>query len=351
MQGDENTHVDSLGLFLTGATSDGGVQADPDLSFGNYRSSSRLEQIGFQIANPIHGIVIERLGGGNGYGLGSLEAVAGGAALRWTSPEEEPGEPVEIANGQTKMLESGGDYRKFIVVSRNTALPLKGTATVLLIPVYNDVIASSNVSDGERVAGEVKLRCIALKSLHAQYSIMNLKVWVGTLGNQQISDAGQLPGAGAGTLATTGTFTDWPDSGFCRITTAAGTLREIVYYSSRTATVLTVPAAGRGLLETAAAAGAASDKLDAVPGVKIAKEAPAGGHFSVAANENDTSAVSGLDWSTGITGDTGIVCGSLAMNEIVGIWLWLLVVAGQSASPKFENIIKWEFGIFDTWTL
>jgi hypothetical protein len=335
---DQYTNADVLGLFLTGATSDGGSQPDPSLSFGNYRSSSEENQAGFFLNSSIRGVIIEKVAGANGVGLGSLQAV-GGNSLRWTAPNDSPGEVVAIANNETKMLQSGGDASKYIIVSRHTASDLTGSATVNLVSVFNNAIGSSNVPDSEAL---VKLRCLAIKNVSSAV-ITNLKVWLGTLGTQRVSDAGQLGTSGAGTIETGGSFVNWPIAGFCRITTAAGTLREIVYYSSRTKTTLTVPAAGRGLLGTTAGAGASDDKLDAVPGIQIAQETPTNNHFTVASDEHDTNSVSGLTWSTGITAATGLNVDSLAAGSMVGIWLWLVVVSGRSASPQMENLLKWRF--------
>ena len=252
---------------------------------------------------------------------------------------------MQIANGQTKLLESGDESTKFVVVSRHISGDLTGVATVTLVPVFNNAIGSSNVSGAEQQAGEIKLRCIAFKNMHTGNNVSSLKVWLGILGTQRTSNIGQLPASGAGAIQTSGSFADWPDTGFCRITTAGDSLREIVHYSTRTDTVLTVPAAGRGLLETSPAAGAADDKLDAVPGMKLAKEAPgpSTGAFSIAANENDTSAVSGLSWTTGITEDTGLDLGDLEPDEMMAVWLWLVVVADQAAGPRLDNKLCWKF--------
>ena len=82
-----------------------------------------------------------------------------------------------------------------------------------------------------------------------------------------------------------------------------------------------------------------------MPGVKIAKEAPSGGHFTIADNEHDTEAVSGLTWSTGITAAGGLDVGSLAAGNMIGIWLWLAVIEGRTATPLIKNILKWSFDI------
>jgi len=346
MRGNEFSNIDSLGVFLSGAVSDGGAQTDPDLSLGNYRSSTRADLIGFTISKPINGIKIERIGAANGYGIGSLAAVDGDN-LTWTAPGGEPGDAIRINNSETKVLETDGDARKFIVVSRQTTDELIGIASVTLLPIVNNVIGFSNVSDTERAAGETKLRCIIFKNLNSSYKIRNLKFYIGTLGTRQTSDGGQLGASGSGTIQTTGTFIDWPKVGYCRVQQNSGDLREIVYYSGRTDTILTVPAAGRGLLGTTPAAGTATDTLDAVPGIKIAKELPVADQCSVADDENDTSEVTGFDWTTGITTDGGFVVPVLDPDDMAAVWIWLEIPAGATASPLMENVLIWVFGIYD----
>jgi len=124
MLGEQYKEADAIGLFLTGAAGDGGEQTDPYFSLGNYRSSSRVEQIGFFVNQSIPGIAIERVGGANGCGLGSLETINGNK-LRWTAPGDTAGAAILIANGQTRMLQSA-DPVKFIVVSCHTNNELRG---------------------------------------------------------------------------------------------------------------------------------------------------------------------------------------------------------------------------------
>jgi hypothetical protein len=77
-----------------------------------------------------------------------------------------------------------------------------------------------------------------------------LIAYIGTLGTQRVSAGGQLGASGSGTITISRRFLRLADTGFCHVKTSGGSTREIVYYSSRTGTVLTVPTAGRGLLGT-----------------------------------------------------------------------------------------------------
>ena len=81
------------------------------------------------------------------------------------------------------------------------------------------------------------------------------------LGTPQTSDWLQLPASGVGTLKTTGSFADWPDAGYCQITTADGEHREVVYYNRRTVNTLTVWSTGRGQLYSEISAGEKDDVL------------------------------------------------------------------------------------------
>ena len=176
-------------------------------------------------------------------------------------------------------------------------------------------------------------------------TVGSLKAYLATLGTQRTSDSAQLGAAGSGTITTTGSFSDWTETGFCRITQSGGTLREIVYYSSRTATSLTVPAAGRGLLGTSAGAGGATDLLDAVPGIRIGKEAPTGsstaGNAHTIANEN--TAPTGITWNTGITSASGVDIGNLAAGAIYFLWIHRAITVGHIAAPSLLNHLKFAF--------
>ena len=82
---------------------------------------------------------------------------------------------------------------------------------------------------------------------------------------QYRSNAGQLAASGAGFLRISGgTFDDWPQSGYCMIKDGP-IMREIVAYSSRSATDLSVPDGGRAQFGTNSAAGLSTDTLDIYP--------------------------------------------------------------------------------------
>ena len=342
---DEKTHADSIRMYLTGAASDGAAQADSDLSLGKHRSSTEVTHVGDTVTNPIANVTVAFVSGSNGTGAGTLTA-SGADELKWTPPGGTIGAGVTILNSETKVLEGGGgETWKFIRVTRTTADALAGAATLTLAETFNNVIGFDNVSAAEQAAGDVEYRCFCLKNGSAS-EVKNVAAWIGQLGTQRVSATAQLGAAGAGTITVAaGTFSDWPSSGFCRINTSADALREIVYYSSRTSTSLTVPAAGRGLLGTAAAAGAATDKIYAVPGIRIGLDAPDAqpdGEFVDNTAAGEGTAPAGVTFDTPITQAAGISVGDLSAGYIYGIWIERTVVAGATAEAA--NLKKIELG-------
>lgn len=343
---DEKTRADALRLHLTGADSDGGAQTDPNQSLGKYRSSTEVVQLGMTITNPISNITILHASGANGVGSGTL-AATGGTFLTWEPPGDDQGVVVNIANGETKIIEGLGAPELYLRVTRTSADALVGAATVTLAQVNNNVLGFDDVSSAEAAAGDKEYRCFAIKN-HSAGDITGIKFWLNTIGTQRVSATTQLGAAGAGTIAiAAGTFDDWPDSGYCRIQLANGTLREIVYYSSRTSTVLTVPATGRELLGTTAAAGAADDTVDAVPGIRIAKDAPDAQPDGVFEDETGNEGVDpGVGgWVSAIIEGEALAIGTLTTGQIYGIWIERDVPAAQVAIPSVRCALQWTYDI------
>lgn len=333
------TRADSLRRYLTGAGSDGGAQTDPNAALGNYRSSTQLGGLGVTRSSAISNVTVDYAAPENGTGNGTLTA-ASSTTLRWTPPGGTIGPAVTIADGETKLLEGGGATgpNQFVIVSRTSASSLTGTETDALADVYNALF--DNVGSAEATAGDDEYRGLMLKNVNS-VDIGSLKVYLATLGTQAVSDSAQLGSSGSGTITTTGSFADWPDTGFCRIMTSGAVIREIVYYSSRTSTSLTIPTAGRALGGTSAAAGASADTLDAVPGIRIAKEATSSSHIQTVADEN--TAPTGVTWNTGITAATGLSIGTLAAGALYGLWIHRFVPAGAVAAPSVLSLVKYSF--------
>ncbi len=334
----EKTRADSLWEYLTGASSDGGAQSDPDAALGNYRSSSEAQSMSVSIASPISNITIEFASGGNEIGDGTLNVVDADT-LQWKCYGESYGASVAIANGETKIVETSGLPGGFLRVTRTSATALTGTATVTLSSRLNNVYALDDVSSDEATAGDTEYRATIIVN-ESVASIAAFKRWIGTFGTAQVSNTTQLGASGAGTIVTTGSFSDWPEQGWCHIKNGAAT-REIVYYSERTSTVLTVPATGRGLLGTTAAAGSATDDIHAVPGFAIAKDTDgitSGGAAIQTIGDEDTPPTS-VSWSTGITAATGLDIGAMLSGEQIGIWIKREIPVSAIATTEASSLI------------
>lgn len=332
---DVKTRADSLYEYLTGAASDGGAQIDPALSLGNYRSSTEAVSFGINLTNAITNLTVDFASGGNAEGDGTLTLIDADH-VAWQDSAGVQGTPILLAgNGDSAIVEDGTNPSAYLRVTRTSDDDMAGgPCTVTLTVLYNNQFGMENVPAANATAGENIYHASIVRN-EASGAVTGFKRWIGTLGTQQVSDGGQLGVSGSGTITTTGDFDDWPDSGFCHIRDSGGTTTEIVYYHSRTATVLTVPSSGRGLLGTSAAAGASNDTLDAVPGVAIAKDPDGieafGENIQTIADAN-TEPV-GVTWNVGITESTGLNIGTLEPDQQIGIWVWRHTPAGANASP------------------
>jgi hypothetical protein len=332
-------HADSLRRYLTGATSDGGAQASADASLGGYCSSTQIGGLVASIASPITGITINYVSPENAVGAGSLIAVSS-TTLAWSAPGGSQGPAVTVTNGATFVLEDGTDSGAYIIIS-STVTSVTGTATATLSLPADNVISMDDATPTETTAGSVRYRAIMLKNVSG-VGLNNVFVYLPQLGTSQISATTQLGASGLGTIAlASGTFNDWPQSGFCRIQNSAGTLKEIVYYSGRTSNSLSVPAAGRGLLSTSATTGASTDNLYAVPGLRIAPEAPSSG--AIQTITPDTTQPSGRTWATGIATGNGVSIGTLAAGAEYGVWIERTIVPGTTATPLAQYGLKYQF--------
>jgi len=342
---DEKTQFDSLWWWLSGAASDGAAQADPDESLGLYRSSTEAEHLDMTITNPFSNISIDFAPGINGTGSGSL-AGDGANAVRYTAPGGSAGAWVTILNGETKIAVSGGgESQKYVRISRTDTDNLTGTATIVFATIFNNVLGANNLTSAWATAGRDSIRAYIVRN-EASKEIKDLKIWVKTIGTARVSDGGQLGASGAGTVVTTGSLADWEDTGYCRIVDNLGALREIVYYESRTDTTLTVPAAGRSALGTSEEAGAGTDDIYCVPGIRLGKEAPSeqpDGFIEDETGDETGIPGGGAPWITGISETDGLEIGDLESGEIYGVWIRRTAPAGVLADPDVLHSIGYSY--------
>lgn len=340
---DEKTGADALRVYLTGATSDGGTQVNPDAALGNFRSSTEVPGMAWDLWQMFEGLTIQQVSGACGAGTAYLASV-GDNELKFTAPGEGgAGIAVTIAQGETKVLESGSSGSKYCRVNRWGSAPFKGVVPVQLSTWFNNAVGMSNILDAERSAGEDKVRCLCLKA-DCPEGVDTIKTWVKPLGASFVSDVQQLPASGTGFIETSGTTEAIGKHGFLRVEDSGGTLKEIAFYTARHSSqkVEVTNAAHRGLLGTTAQAGSATDVVWPVPGIRVAYQAPTvqpDGSAYVASDENDIPP--GLTWYSAITSTTGPVVASLATGQIQFLWLRLTFPAcAGSSNVAFANALN-----------
>jgi len=338
--------ADALRFYLTGASSDGGAQTDPNASLGNYRSSTRATSLGISVAGGPANITVDYASGANGTGAGSVSAESADT-LAWTPPGGSKGDAVTIANGETKILVAGSSHPEdFVEVSRTSATALSGTATVTLSDQFNNVFGLDNVSTAEQAAGDTEYRCFAMKNVSSS-STNTIKAWLGLQGTVAAVNAAGYAASGAVTVTIkSGDYDDWPDSGFVENENTG----EVMYYTSRTSSALTVPAAGRDVWTDVAggAAGTLDDVLNPIAGIRIAKEAPASqatGAFTDKTVAGEGSQPAGLTWKhpTAVDDADVISIGDLATTYIYGLWVERAVIAAATAEASVLNDIRCSF--------
>jgi len=337
---DEYEGADAVRLYLTGASSDGGTQADPNASLGKYRSSTRLDSLGVEVTGGPSNITVVFASAENGLGDGTLTTKSADS-MAWTPPGGAEGATVTIANGETKVF-PGSDTDKFVVVTRDSATALSGNATLTLSDVFNNLW--DNVADAERTAGDVEIRCVCLKN-HSSSEIKSVKVWLGSLGTAAAVDASGYAASGAVTIGGKSTpFGDWPDSGFVQNDDTG----EVLYYSSRTDSALTVPSGGRDVWNDVAggAAGSEDDVIRPISPLRIGKEAPSaqpdGSFTDKSAGEGESVPVN--TYHPTASDDANVIdIGDLAGGYIYALWVERKIVAGAVAEASVLDHIELAF--------
>jgi hypothetical protein len=322
------TRADSLGVYETVNTSD-------VYGLGGAKGASFVSTKAFITSTPIPQLVITGVSGKNPDGMGEL-AVSGTNSLIWTPPDGTPTTAVAIAANESKLIESS-DPSQWIRVFWDGDYSTSSLGGFDQLTVYTPEFDPQGTLASTAYLGTM----LSNHSSLAQ-DVSSIKAWLGTLGTQRATGTAQLGASGAGTIttATTNGFADWPAQGWAHIKTSGGTTREIVYYTSRTSTSLTVPSGGRGLLGTTAAAGSATDTVDAIPGACIGKET-ADSDNRIQTIANSSTAPTGVTWNTGNTAGTGLDFGTLVSNQNAGLWIKFDVPA--VIVPSMVNPVNIEF--------
>jgi hypothetical protein len=331
--------ADSIREYLTGATADGLLQDQPNLSTGNYRSAMEAFVYGIFIGVPyLQGAVIEAASAGNTPGTGVLSS-PDGLSLQWYPPGSAvPGPLCSFANAIGSQIVEGPNPSQFLRVFGNLPFATNGSPITLTV-LLNNVFGFPNVPDALATSGESQYRATILVN-QSQSDVTFYSRWLALFGTPQISNVAFLSASGAGIIQTTGVFTDWPTSGWCKITRSNGFPRESVYYTSRTSQTLTVPAAGRGQFGSTIQSGNITDFLYPIPGIAIGwdptRAQPVGSAIQGAPP-------TGVIWNQGISQATGIQVPILHPGQQIGFWMWRQIPPGAICCPNVFNEINTSF--------
>jgi len=330
------TRADGVQLYHTGvlgASTAGSVAG----CLGGARMPQEVTQLDALISGFMPTVVVEQIAGYGGEGDGQIRA-ASTTTLAYTAPGQSEGTAVTVADGGSYLLEAATGNR-YVRVRIDGDDDLTESLTLDQRKTYGNLIGMGDVSTTDSAAGVNEY--LAGMFYVPGDEITSFTVYVGLLQSASVtSNSTQLGASGSGTITTTtpNAFSNWAASGWARIVTSGGTLREIVYYTSRTSTALTVPSAGRSRLGTSAAAGASTDVVYSVPGIRIAVEAPdTDGMIQAIANRN--TAPSGVSWSTAITSGAGLSVSNIDPLGNYGLWIHREIPAGAKASYSQENAI------------
>jgi len=163
-----------------------------------------------------------------------------------------------------------------------------------------------------------------------------------TAGTYAPTEAERAPGTIANNAffltPASGDFKDWPLSGFL----LNGTTGEVLYYASRSDSVIPILASGRDVFSGGMYANAAGNEYTPIPGLRLAVEEPSAqpsGFVQTVANEN--TAPTGVSWKVAASdgGSNVIERLSLAAGQQIGLWIHRKIVAGEAARGMVENKI------------
>lgn len=332
------TNVSAIGLYYSGQDGASDFQAQSG-SIGGARTARMLTPITPMISTPIPPLVVHAVYGPEGYGY---ITVTDTDKVTYTAPDDTEGAAVEITSGQTKLVESDDtDYA--VIIERDAEYAgddIGGRMELDCRKATNNLLGMSNVSAADAASGIDTYRSCHIFN-HTDSVLEDVVVSVrSTLGTQVTSDTAQLGASGAGTIESSVAFAEeTPAMGWALIRTSANVIREVVYYEERTDTELTVTADGRGLLGTTAAAGAASDKIDFIPGIRLAIIAPGGdGMLEEIADENTAPTVAA--W---VTAGTTLTIDAIQPGESYGLWIHREIPPGCVAGRYETRIgISWD---------
>lgn len=286
------------------------------------RTGVELPRTGGIFSGGPANVIIGAISRNCGDGVATL-AATGADTLSFAAPDEEHGTAVAVPPGESRILRSA-TASKWMRVTRTSDAALAGAMTISVTETM-----LPDISDADRAAGI---------SVYSQFMIVNhsndpadqVRMWASPITAANVTDVSALPSSGSGPISSTSSFASWPESGFARIETNAGELREIVYYvrDKMSPYVLDVVAAHRGLLGTSEGAGELTDTIRAIHGCAIGIE-PLDADGFMQPNADQHTPPIGVTFRVPISSSDAIDIGEIARRRGVGLWLWHQIPPGM----------------------
>jgi hypothetical protein len=271
--------------------------------------------------------------------VGTIEATGdvGGSTLAYKAPDSETfGTGVEVSDGETAILLDGEDATQGVRVRREDSGfldYLAGSMGVALSTPIDGFVAGPSLNDP---TGSARFSGVFLVAA-GPHGVEDLKAWSPPLTAKKQTNGAQLGASGTGAVGSllVGALDTFNESGFALIRTSGGAIRELVYYTSRTGTVLNVTsAAHRALSGTGPAAGASSDTIEEVsPTLLFDFETPAAdGSIQTIASRSGIPA--GLSVFEAFSEAEAVALPILGVGEAVGLWVAHLRPSGMTRTAS-----------------
>jgi len=338
---------DGVGLYLSaplGSAAAGTVAG----ALGGARMPVQVRAADAIVTDAIPPLIIEYIGGDTPEGTGEISGLDTGNLVAWKAPGDDFGTSVAIANGGVAVLESD-TLPSWVRVRRDSSATIESTMSLQVRKIYDNLVGMGDVDAAHSASGDNEYLA-GMVCNHGTVST-DVSIYLKPLGTIRTTTLTQLASTGGGYInCGTNTLTDWKPRGWALIRKADDSIREAVYYTSRTSSTISVPAGagvGRARLGTTASAGANTDTITPIAGLRLALEAPTGeGVIQTIANRR--TAPTGVSWAIPTTPGTALTITGLLPTGNHGLWIHREIPVSCIGALEYESAIAVRIGSDET---
>jgi hypothetical protein len=247
-------------------------------------------------------------------------------------------ETLDVSSNVTDGVVFMSDETGYVVVD-TVAASLPGSSQTdtftTAFPVSNFV---PNFEGYETAAGKTRYRLLVVKNTDSTDSMTEVTVWCD---KPDGTDTTVATGETITTAAGSADLTDASDHPSGNYWIYSSDNDDVRYVKSRSGNTITWTDAGTGLRGKTAAEWTAGDDVIVYPNFDIGLDAPSTDQFESPTDE--TTAPSGVTFSSPMTVDTGLEIGTLAAGDIYGVWYRETVIANQQSGDDviFDTLYRW----------